>query len=210
MRESDAPTRWSICSSLGRRSRGVLFLAVSALLFQSSGMAALADTNGPGGPRTAFGFANNACGPCTDANTWAPGAGPNIGNGFCGRCSNKNYVRSTGSCQGTDRGALNCKQGKCDTAATYTFTSTPVGGLTYAGCVTAAIGGGVLAEIGLIVVCTGVCVTAGVVTLGAACIACVTANVTVASAAACGFTECVENCNFIAPVAFANKQPCCQ
>ena len=56
--------------------------------------------------------------------------------------------------------------------------------------------------------CTGVCVTAGVVTLGAACIACITANVTVASVAACAFADCIEDCKFINNT-WANKAPCC-
>ena len=186
-------------------------LQVSFLIHSPVSMAG--DTNGPGGPVTTFGgVALNACGPCTDPNTWAldPAAGSNIGNGFCGRCSDKNYVRSTGSCAGTHQGPLNCKNATCKNKATYAFRSTPVGGLTYAGCVAVFViaGGVVTGIIGL--GCGGVCVSpAGVLTLGAACIACLAKAATVGGTAACAFSECIENCNFLGPVGFAGAVPCC-
>ena len=171
-----------------------------------------ADTNGPSAPVTNWGgIANNACGPCTDTNTWSSGAGPNIGNGICGRCGDKNWKRSSGSCQGTYQGALNCKRGKCSSTATYTFTSTPVGGLGYAGCISAAILGGIVGELVFIPVCASACTVGSVFTLGAACVACIAANVTAASAAACALADCVENCDYIAPATFAGPiVSCCR
>lgn len=189
---------------------GGLILAAQCLLMMSIPISANADTNGPGGPSTTFPFAANACGPCTDTNTWTLGAGPNIGNGVCGRCGNINYQRSTGTCQGTDPGTFNCKQGNCDSHATDRFASTPVGSLAYAGCIAAGIAGGVLAELVLITACTGTCVVGGIPTLGAGCVACVAAHVTAATVAACAMSECLENCNFLPNRVFGGpKVQCC-
>ena len=189
-----------------------LLLIVQLFLLAPLSVPAHADTNGPGTPWTGpWNFANNACGPCTDTNTWSPGPGPNIGNGVCGRCSNKNWKRSSGSCQGTDPGAFNCKAGKCKSTATDTFTSPPVGGFTYAGCIAAAIVGGIAAEIGVLAACAAACTVAGVFTLGASCVACIAANVTAASIAACALSDCIENCNFIGPRVYAGPiVSCCR
>jgi hypothetical protein len=176
---------------------GGLILAAQCLLMMSIPISANADTNGPGRPSTTFPFAANACGPCTDTNTWTLGVGPNIGNGACGRCGNINYQRSTGTCQGTDPGTFNCKQGNCDSHATDRFASTPVGSLGYAGCVAAAIAGGILAELVLLPACAGACTVGAVVTIGASCVACIAAQAGTGTAVACGLAECIENCNFL-------------
>ena len=169
-----------------------------------------ADTDGPGNPGpTRILFANNACGPCTDTNTWAA-AGPNVGNGLCGRCGNKVFTRSTGSCQGTDRGPLNCKNGTCKGTATYTFTSTPVGSLAFAGCVSLAIAKGIALELVSIPVCTAACTVSATFTLGWSCVKCIAANVTVTTAVACKFADCIENCNFVPPIAWTNPVNCCK
>ena len=190
---------------------GGLFLAAQCLLMMSIPIPTIADTNGPGWPKTNFSFAPNACGPCTDTNTWTYGAGPNIGNGVCGRCSNINYQRSTGSCQGTDPGTFNCRSGSCDSHATDRFASTPVGSLAYAGCIAAAIAGGILAELALLPACAAACTVGGVVTLGASCVACIAAQAGTGTALACGLAECIENCNFLPNRVYGGpKVQCCK
>ncbi len=189
-----------------------LLIGCQVAVLASGGVStATADTNGPPTPATTFDFAANACGPCTDPNTWSLNAAlpPNIGNGVCGRCSTVNWTRSSGACAGIQPGPFTCKSGNCKSQATDTFTSTPVGGFAYAGCMAAALVGGILVEVATLLVCAGVCVTAGVVTLGAACVACLTANVGVALAATCAFTDCIENCNFVPARAFGGPAVTC-
>ena len=188
-----------------------LLLAAQCLLMMSIPISANADTNGPGWPSTDWGaIGANACGPCTDTNTWTYGLGPNIGNGVCGRCSDINYQRSTGTCQGTDPGTYNCKSGSCNSHATDRFASTPVGSLAYAGCIAAAIAGGILAELVLIPACAGACTVGAVFTLGASCVACIAAQVTTATAVSCALAECIENCNFLPNRVYKGpKVQCC-
>jgi len=186
-------------------------LSVVFLFSVSLPLSVSADTNGPGTPVTTFPFAPNQCGPCSDTNTWQYGVGPNIGNGVCGRCSDINWQRSSGACAGTDPGTFNCKAGTCNGHATDRYVSTPVGSLAYAGCVAAAIVGGIAAELVLIPACAGACTVGAVFTLTASCAACIAAQVGTATAASCAFAECIETCDFMPNRVFKGPAvSCCQ
>jgi len=188
------------------------FLSFVFLFAFSLPLSASADTNGPGAPSTTFPFAANQCGPCSDTNTWGLAVAPNIGNGACGRCGDINWQRSTGSCAGTDPGPFNCKAGNCNSLATDRYISTPVGGLVYAGCVAAALAGGIIAELILIPQCHQACIVAGnVFVLSAPCARCIAAQAGMVTTASCTFADCIENCNFMPNRVFKGPVvPCCQ
>jgi len=189
--------------------------------------AARADTDGPGPPTTDWSQCQlNAWGPCTDPKKWTQTGG--IGNGLCGRCGNKTFARSTGTCTGaapamsrsgddaSEPGepgepiplpAPNCKNCICSAHCTYFFTSTPVGALEFAGCLvaTAAM---LMGDVACGIACGGVCIVSGVFTLGASCVACLAGCGAAGTAIICFYNECVEDCNYTG-FNFAGQIPCC-
>lgn len=153
------------------------------------------DTDGPSGPPTVTnpGCPNDSHGPCTDPHTYTGGG---VGNGICGRCGNKVYTYTGGSCSGTNGGDPDCRNYTVPATATYNFVSTPVGSLTYAACLAVYVA--CLTADGALAagVCGGACIVGGVFTLGASCVACLAAAGAGAAACTCAYDECKEDCNY--------------
>lgn len=220
-------------AGLRRVLRPVLALSIMAVACLV-GNAAYADTDGPGPPVTDWSGCGpaNAYGPCTDPQKWTHVSG--VGNGLCGRCGDKTFSRSTGTCTGAmqhqqsdggDSGVpgepgepseydnpvpvplFDCKNCICSASCTYYFKSTPVGALEFAGCV-AATAAMLAADVACGIACGGVCIVSGVFTLGASCVACLAGCGAAGAAIICFYNECVEDCNYTG-YAFAGSVPCC-
>lgn len=186
------------------RFLGATFLLSLLFILTSVEDSALADTDGPGPPNKGdfSGFENNAWGPCNDPATWTQTAG--IGNGFCGRCGNKTFARSTGTCQGEDTGQdCDCTDLTSPSTCTYTFVSTPVGALEFAACAVSTLV--LLAADGAVFIACGT--SCGVV--GPLCLACLAAAGAGGLAVICFYDECVEDCEYMG-FAFAGSVPVCQ
>jgi len=145
-----------------------------------------------------------ACGPCTDPHT---GSWSGVGNGWCGRCGDRTYTFSSGSCADTDSSACT----DSTKAATYTvpYDSEPVGTIAYVLCVAARVVCLAALVAGDAIVCTPVCYTAGVWTGGTACYACITGVAAAGFMACdCGFDECKEWCTSGTPY-YSGSVPTC-
>lgn len=206
-------------------------LIMGVALFAAANRTTLAsDTNGPGPPVDNWTGCGppNANGPCNDPSKWTLTGG--IGNGWCGRCGDKTFARSTGKCTGAlvhDRiishpggdgplpgpgldprpSKFDCKNCTCRATGTYFFTSTPVGSWAYAACLAGAAAGFV-ADAACFTACAGVCIVSGVFTLGTSCVACIAGCGAAGAALLCAFDECIECCTYTG-FAFAGNVPCC-
>jgi hypothetical protein len=177
---------------------GFCMCCLSMLLYLAQPMmlsVAVADTNGPPGyTPTPPGYDCDKHGPCTDPHTYT---GSGIGNGYCGRCGNKVWTYSGGTCQGTDPGDFNCYEANYPTTITDFFVSTPVGTLAFVACFAGyalCLGGCGILDAG---VCGSVCVGTGGFTLGASCIACIAAlGGACGAACTCAYDECKESCDY--------------
>ncbi|KPK62192.1 hypothetical protein AMJ83_11490 [candidate division WOR_3 bacterium SM23_42] len=130
----------------------------------------------------------SACGPCTDPHT---GSWSGIGNGWCGRCGDRTYTFSSGSCANTD--TSECTD--YNKAATYTvpYDSEPVGSVAFAACVVALIAGGA-AGLAALIAAFPVCASACAATVGVACVWCLIGAGAISAAVGCAFAECIEWC----------------
>lgn len=146
--------------------------------------------------------ASAACYPCSDPHT---GSWSGVGNGWCGRCGDRTYTFSSGSCAST--GTPGCTDSFKSATYTVPYDSEPVGSIAFAACVAMLIVGGAAGLAAIIAAAPG-CATACAATVGVACVLCLIAAGAVGAGVGCAFAECIEWCTSGTPY-YSGSVPTC-